>query len=142
MDATFEVGLNVYGQPAPVPINRSVPVPVFYAGGEETPLPELPFQAGKCCDRIRYVFEVNRVRKPYSAVFTDQAAWEEPIWGVRGDRVEKVPDPSRGSVLTMHCFDSEDGVCRTALASVSGQGHECREHTCEQAWLFMSRFHH
>jgi hypothetical protein len=31
-------------------------------------------------------------------------------------------------------------LVRTAFAGVSGQGHECREHTCEHAWRFMSRF--
>lgn len=140
MDATFEVGLNAYGQPAPRPINRDHPVPVFYAGGEETPLPELPFQATKCRDRIAYLFEVNRVARPYDAAFEDREHWPEPIWGVPGDEVERFEDPSRGSVLTVHSFVSADGVCRTALASVSGQGHECREHTCEHAWRFMSGF--
>ena len=140
MGATVEVGHNVYFTPVEKEINRSVPVPVFYAGGEITPLPELPFQADKCCERIRYVFDVNRVARPYDAAFADQAAWANPIWGVDGDRVEKIDDPSRGSVLTIHYFTSADGVERTALASISGQGHECREHTCEHAWRFMSRF--
>ena len=140
MDATFEVGLNVYGKPAPVPINRDTPVPLFYAGGEITPLPELPFQAEKCRDRMAYVFEVNRIKKPYAARFGEQALWENPIWGVSGDRVMLIPDPSRGSVLTIEVFESRDGVARTAFASVSGQGHECREHTCEYAWRFLSRF--
>ncbi len=140
MDATFEVGLNVYGKAAPVQINRSVPVPLFYAGGEITPLPELPFQAQKCVDRMRYVFEVNRIRKPYAVQFEDRAGWTNSIWGIDGDRTERVEDPSRGSVLTVQYFESEDGVVRTAFASVSGQGHECREHTCEHAWRFLSRF--
>ena len=140
MSATFEVGLNVYGQSAPCAINRDVPVPIFYAGGEITPLPELPFQAEKCWDRMRYVFGVNHLRTAYDVPFHDQSGWKDPIWGVRGDRVESHDDPSRGSVLTIHYFTSTDGAERTALASVSGQGHECREHTCEQAWKFMSRF--
>ncbi len=140
MDATFEVGLNVFGKPAPVEINRSHPVPLFYAGGEESPLPELPFQAEKCLDRIRYVFEVNRVKKPYTAVFEEQASWVDPIWGITGDRVEKHEDASRNSVLTIHYFEEEGGQFTTALASVSRQGHDCRPHTCEAAWQFMSRF--
>ena len=140
MDATFEVGLNVYGEKAPCPINRDTPVPVFYAGGEQTPLPELPCQAQKCTDRIRYLFEVNRVKKPYNADYALQSAWEEKIWGVRGDTTQRLYDASRDSVLTIHLFESTDGVSRTALASINPQGHECREHTCEQAWLFMSRF--
>ena len=140
MSATFEVGLNVYGKPAPRPINRTRPVPVFYAGGEVTPLPELPFQAQKCVDRIAYVFEVNRVAKPYGVALADRERWEDPIWGVRGDSVAQYDDPSRGSVLTVHSYASEDGVVRTALASISGQAHECRQHTCDHAWQFMRQF--
>lgn len=140
MCATYDVGVNVYGEPVTGPINRDHPLPVFYAGGEASPLAELPFQAQKCCERMAYVFEVNRVKKPYNASFSDQSDWENPVWGVEGDVVERFDDPSRGSVLTVHTFYSEDGVARTALASVSGQQHECREHTCEHAWRFMSRF--
>ncbi len=140
MDATFEVGLNVYGKPAPGDINRTVPVPLFYAGGEETPLPELPFQAEKCLDRMKYVFEVNQVTKPYDVRFEDRDRWENPIWGIDGDRTDRMFDPSRNSTLTVQFFKSRDGVVRTAFASVSGQGHECREHTCEEAWRFLSGF--
>lgn len=140
MDATFEVGLNVYGQPAPCQINRDIPVPLFYAGGEITPLPELPFQAEKCWDRMRYVFEVNQLKTPYNVTYEDKDNWPEPIWGICGDRIEKFDDHSRGSVLTVHTFESKDGVFRTAFACISGQGHECREHTCEYAWRFMSQF--
>ncbi len=140
MDATFEVGLNLYGKPAPVAINRDHPVPLFYAGGEITPLPELPFQAEKCWDRMRYVFRVNRLKTPYDVRYEDREHWSNPIWGISGDQVETHYDESRDSVLTIHIFESEDGVMRTAFASISGQGHECREHTCEYAWRFMSRF--
>ncbi|MBP5354457.1 MAG: hypothetical protein J6Y67_04900 [Lachnospiraceae bacterium] len=140
MDATFEVGLNSYGKPAPCEINLDTPVPLFYTGGEITPLPELPFQADKCWDRIRYVFGVNRVKKPYDVTFEGRESWPNKIWGVDGDRIEKIYDPSRDSTLTLHYFDSEDGVCRTVFGSISGQGHECRQHTCEQAWLFLSQF--
>ena len=140
MDATFEVGLNLYGQPAPKPINRDIPVPLYYAAGEKTPLPEMPCQADKCMERARYVFEVNRVAKAYDLVFDDRANWEEPFWGVPGDRIEKIPDLSREAVLTEHHYLSTDGVCRTVFAGVDNQGHECREHTCEQAWQFMKDF--
>ena len=140
MDATFEVGLNVFGKPAPVDINRDIPVPVFYAGGEITPLPELPFQAEKCWDRMRYVFEVNKVKKPYDVTFEDQASWSNKIWGIDGDRTERFYDKERDAYLTVQYFDSTDGVCRTAFGSISGQGHECRRHTCEEAWKFISKF--
>ena len=140
MSATFEVGLNVYGKPSNKEINRRIPVPVFYAGGEITPLPELPFQAEKCLDRMKYVFEVNRVKTPIAVRFEDKEAWAHPIFAVAGDKVEKIHDPARNAVLTIHYFESDDGEMRTAFASIDNQGHECREHTCEQAWKFMSRF--
>lgn len=140
MDATFEVGLDVFGKPAPVEINRDTPVPVFYAGGELTPLPELPFQAEKCHDRTKYVFEVNKLVTPYDVKFEDRENWPDKIWGISGDRVEKYYDETRDSFLTVNYFKDEAGVETTAFASISGQGHECREHTCEHAWQFLSRF--
>lgn len=140
MSATFEVGLNVYGQKAPKEINQATPVPVFYAGGEITPLPELPFQAEKCLERMKYVFRVNRVKTPLDIRFEDKAAWQNTIWGINGDKIEKIHDPARNAILTVHYFESNDGVFRTAFASIDNQGHECREHTCEEAWKFMSRF--
>lgn len=66
--------------------------------------------------------------------------WADPIWGVSGDRVEVVHDDSRGSDLKIHYYESEDGICRTAFASVTGQVHECRHHSCEEAWKFISLF--
>lgn len=140
MDATFDHGCNSFGKPAPR-MNADVAVPVFYAGGEETPLPELPFQAQKCVDRIGYVFRVNRIKTPYTAVYAERESWQNRIWGVEGDRVEQIGDASRNSVLTLHRFDDIHGQEMVALASISPQGHECRIHTCEQAWKFMSRYH-
>ena len=140
MDATFEVGLNVYGKPAPCEINKDRPVPIFYTGGEITPLPELPFQAEKCFDRIKYVFEVNKVKKAFDKKFEDQSDWENKIWSVNGDKIEEIEDKSRDSILTLHYFEDAEGRYTTVLGSISGQGHECRTHTCEQAWKFMSQF--
>lgn len=140
MDATFEVGLNVFGKPAPGEINRDTPVPVFYAGGEITPLPELPFQAEKCYDRMKYVFEVNRLKTPYDVKFEDRENWTNKIFGIDGDRVERFYDETRDSFLTVNYFEDETGRETTAFAVISGQGHECREHTCEHAWQFLSQF--
>jgi hypothetical protein len=132
---------SVFGLPVPEKLNKTVPVPVFYSGGEKSPLPELPFQADTALERVQYVGEVNRLKKDFSAVsFAQKDAWEQPIWGLPGDRVEKVYDASRDGTLTIHYYDSEDGVCRTAFASVSNQMHECRRHTCENAWKFISQF--
>lgn len=120
-------------------INRDVPVAMFYSGGEQSHLPELPIQSADCGERIEYLGQVNRW-KNFTGFPKDKADWADPIYGVKPDRVEKLNDPARGSVLTIRYFDSEDGVCRTALASIDNQVHEYRHHTAEQAWKFISQF--
>ena len=138
--ALFPVKNNPFGQPLGDRLNMTVPVPIFYSGGENSHLPELPFQADSGLERIQYAAKVNKCKTKFDLSYEDKDNWAEPIWGVSGDRVEKLYDESRGSYLTIHFFDSEDGVCRTAFASVSGQGHECRHQTCENAWKFISQF--
>lgn len=145
MDATFDVGCNVYGNKVEGGINETVPVPIFYAGGEITPLPELPCQAQKCLDRMSYVLWLNNAtaaeRYDEEVVLENKDNWENKIWGINGDEVEKLYDESRDATLTMQKFKSQDGRVLSVFASISGQGHDCREHTCENAWQFMSQFH-
>jgi hypothetical protein len=132
---------SFFGGPVTTKINKDIPVPVFYSGGELSHVPELPRQADTALERIAYVAEVNRLKKPFASVdFNKQETWENPLWGLNGEHKEEIPDPSRGSVLTIQYYDSEDGGCRTALASVSGQVHECRKHSIENAWKFISHF--
>ena len=171
MDATFEVGLNVFGQQSPYEFNKSIPVPCFYAGGEITPLPELPFQAQKCLDRIKYILELNgavsacenpettaadnvaqiiksgissklagAISRKYDVKLENKDNWENKIWGINGDETYKTFDENRQATLTIELFKNGEGKCYNALGSISGQGHECREHTCENAWRFMSNF--
>ena len=143
MDATFDVGCNVYGNKVEKGIN-TVPVPVFYAGGEVTPLPELPFQAQKCLDRMAYALLLNNAqlaeRYEEEVKLENKDSWENKIWGINGDEVETSYDESRDATLTMQKFRSTDGRILSIFASISGQGHDCREHTCEHAWNFMSQF--
>lgn len=139
--ALFPVYTSFFGEPVKENLNKTVPVPVFYSGGEESPLPELPSQAATALERVQYVAEVNRLKKDLRGLSFDQKdAWEDRFYGMPGDRVEKAFDSSRGSTLTIRYYDSEDGVCRTAFASVSGQVHECRRHSMENAWKFISQF--
>ena len=144
MDATFDVGCNVYGNKVEKGINTSIPVPVFYAGGEVTPLPELPFQAQKCLDRMAYTLLLNNAelaeRYEEEVKLENKDNWENKIWGINGDEVETSYDESRDATLTMQKFRSTDGRILSIFASISGQGHDCREHTCEHAWNFMSQF--
>lgn len=138
--ALFPVKNNPFSPPLGDRLNMTVPVPIFYSGGEDSHLPELPFQADSALERIQYAAEVNKCKTRFDVNYDDKDNWENSIWGVSGDRVEKLHDESRGSDLTIHYFDSEDGVCRTAFASVSGQVHEYRPHTSENAWKFISQF--
>jgi len=140
MDATFEVGCNSYGEPVGE-YNQDKLLPVFYAGGEITPLPELPCQAQKCVDRMRYVFQVNQVKKAYDVKLEEKESWENPIWGVSGDFTYQLVNEEReNSVLTLELFTSTNGKCYAVFGCVGNQGHEVRHHTCEQAWKFLSQF--
>ena len=139
MSATFELGLNIYGQEVG-PYNQDVIVPTFYVGGEITPLPELPFQAQKCIDRTRYVLNINKAVTSYDVKLEEKDNWENPIYGIYGDDVYKLPDPSRDSVLTLNLFKSENGCCYSIFGSMSNQSHEVRYHSCENAWKFLRQF--
>jgi len=139
MDATFEVGTNVFANPA-VRLNKDTVLPVFYVGGEQTPLPELPFQAEKCRERMEYVLKVNKAKADYNVCFEDRDSWRNPIWGIDGDMVCTAKDDNKKSVLTMHLFESENGCCYSVFGSASNQMHEMRHLNCENAWKFMSCF--
>jgi len=138
--ALFPVKNNPFGRPLGDRLNMTVPVPIFYSGGEESPLPELPCQAPTALERVQYAAEVNRLKVKFDLDYDKKDTWEDPVWGEKADRVEKLYDESRDSYLTIRYYDSVDGVCRTAFASVSGQGHEFRHHSCENAWKFISQF--
>ena len=138
--ALFPVYTDMFGKPIEAKLNMTVPVPVFYSGGEKSHLPELPFQAASGLERVQYAAKVNGLKKKFEIAFEDKDSWEDPIYGIAGDRVEVLEDTSRGSKLTVRYYDSEDGVCRTAFASIDNQVHECRHHTNETAWNFISKF--
>ncbi len=122
-------------------LNMNVSVPIFYSGGERSPLVELPKHGESGLDRIKYLAKVNKLEKNFENIsFENKDDWENPVYGIYGDEVEKVHDESRGSTLTVNYFKSTDGVVRTALASINDQIHECRHHTCENAWKFVSKF--
>ena len=142
VSALFPVYTSFMGEPVnPDRLNKTVPVPIFYSGGECSHVPELPRQADSALERIKYLAEVNRLKKKFDGVnFQKKDTWEDPLWGVAGDRTEAYRDETRGATLTVQYYDSEDGVCRTALGCVSGQVHECRHHSIETAWKFISQF--
>lgn len=121
-------------------LNKDTPLPIFYSGGENSHVSELPFQSWWAVERLRYAMEVNRCKKKFDFIFEDQSNWDDKFMAVKGDRVEKLHDESRDAYINVHYFDSEDGVCRTVFAAVEGQGHEYRPHTAELAWNFISQF--
>lgn len=139
--ALFPPRQNLFFEDIGDRVNETVSVPIFYSGGEESPLPELPFQAKQCLERIQYAARVNKCKERFTDIdFENRDTWEDKIYGKKGDRIEALHDDSRCSDLTIRYYDSEDGICRTAFASISSQQHECRQHTCEQAWKFISQF--
>ena len=140
MDATFDVGQNVYGQEVVGGINEDVSVPIFYAGGETTPFPELPFQAQKCLDRMAYALKINKATAKYDVKLEDAVNWKNKIWGIDGDYRLQSYDDSRNATLTMELFKNQNGDVYNIFASISDQGHDCREHTCQHAWEFMNQF--
>lgn len=140
MDATWDVGLNVYGAPSFKPINKTVSLPIFYAGGEITPLPELPFQEQKCLDRMEYALLINNATTTYDVKLEDKENWINKFWGIDGDFTEKFYDESRDATLTLQLFKNTENKIYNIFGSISQQGHDCREHTCEHAWRFMNNF--
>ena len=140
MCATVDVGENTQFSKA-LRVNEEVMVPVFYVGGENSPLAELPFQEGKCFERVKHTFKVNKVVKPYDADKNDKGSWEDPVYGVKGDEEELLHDPDfEGSVTHVRKFYSEDGNIYTEFVSVSNQKHEIRPYTCRLAYGFMKQF--
>lgn len=139
--ALFPVYTNPFGRP-PLgdKLNTTVPLPVFYSGGENSHVSELPFQSAWAVERLRYAMEVNKCKRKFDVTFEDQSNWEDRMMGISGDRVERLYDESRDAYINLHYFDSEDGVCRTVFGAVEGQGHEYRHHTADLAWQFISKF--
>ena len=140
--ALFPVKDNPFGLSLGDPrLNMTTAVPFFYSGGEDSHLAELPCHADTALDRIKYLAQVNDLAADFESVsFEDKDNWKDPKYGAEADEVEKVPNEPRDSVLNIRYYKSKDGKVRTALASVSNQVHECREHTCRAAWKFISKF--
>ncbi len=139
--ALFPMKNNTFGLSLGDPrLNMTVSKPVFYSGGELSPLPELPNQDEGCLDRVKYVAKVNKLKTGFDLAFDQKESWADPFYGIPGDRTEQIYDADHDSILTVRYYDSVDGICRTAFASVSGQMHECRHHSCENAWKFISQF--
>ena len=141
MDAANELGKDSFDQDVKN-MNQDVAVPVFYVAGEQSPLPEMPCQAEKLVDRVRWIFGVNKVAAEYNVSFEAKDTWSEPIWGIAGDIVYRVTDKDyfTDSTLTVNLFSSKDGHYYTALAAAGNQSHEEYARNSWAAWDFLSQF--
>ncbi|MBE5968710.1 MAG: hypothetical protein E7242_00585 [Lachnospiraceae bacterium] len=141
MDASFEPTHDSFDNPVANP-NSDVLVPLFYVGGETSPLAELPMQSETLVNRLAYVFGVNALNKQYNVSFADMASWENPVWGINGDMSYTVTDKEtfKDSVLTVNLFASADGKYYTAFANSSNQSHEIYPRNSKAAWDFLSQF--
>lgn len=139
--ALFPIRNNPWGLSLGDPkVNTSVSKPIFYSGGEESTLPELPFQDEESLVRIKHVAKINKLNKKFDLDFTKKETWEDKVYGEVPDEIKVLHDDERNSDLTVRYYRSADGVIRTAFASVSGQVHECRRHSIEAAWEFIKQF--
>ncbi len=140
MDATVDVGENTQFSKS-WKTNTDILVPVFYNGGEDSPLAETAYQEEKCMNRFRYTFQVNKVVKPYNCKFEERDQWEDKYYGVAGDVNEILHDPDfPQSETNVRYYRSEDGNIYTAFCSISHHMHEIRPFTCRLAWKFISKF--
>jgi hypothetical protein len=89
---------------------------------------------------MAYALKLNGASKEYNVKLEDKDNWQNKLWGVDGDYVSSVVDPVRKGKLTMNYFTRPDGKCWNVFAGIDNQGHECRPHTCEYAWRFLSCF--
>ncbi len=136
MDGSEVVGTDSYGTKLES-WNTTVTVPVFYVGGQTSPLPELANQDQKIRDRLAYAFETNNVARKY-AYNESENKW----WGMNGDIVYQVTDKVafKDSTLNVNLFKSEDGRYYTALADATNMSHEVYARNSWAAWDFLKQF--
>lgn len=138
--ATTEPGVNVQFQKSPK-LNDSICLPVFYVGGEKSPLPEIALQHERCLERMRYVLKTNGALKKENVVYNDKSTWEDPRWAVKGDYEVSLPSwEKEGRVMTLELFESEGGKVYSVFGSINDQQHELHQHQCEVAYRYMSCF--
>ena len=89
---------------------------------------------------MAYALKINNATAKYDVKLEDAANWKNKIWGIDGDYRLQSYDDSRNATLTMELFKNQNGDVYNIFASISDQGHDCREHTCQHAWEFMNQF--
>lgn len=140
-DASLKPGTDIFLN-TDAKINTDTLVPVFYVGGEASPLPELPCQSKNLVERVQSLFKANQVVASYDVSFDSRDTWENPIWDVDGDYSYVDPDTKyfKKSVLKIETFKSKDGNTYTALASASNQAPCVIPRNSYAAWNFLKQF--
>ena len=131
------------GAAIPDPITnakKNTIIPVFYVGGESSPLGEVPtakVSYWKIKEALSIVFSANRITDKLS-INPKLNKW----WGIKPDLSYQVTDKEyfKDSVITVNLFKSKDNNYYTALANVSNMSHETRFSTSWAAWDFLSQF--
>lgn len=113
-------------------------VPVFYVGGQSSPLAEMASQnLEKATARYKDVFRSNQIARTYRY---DKA--ENLYWGMNGDITYQVTDRTafKNSTLNVNLYQSTDGKYYTAFGDATNQSHEVYARNCWAAWDFLSQF--
>ena len=122
-------------------INHDVMVPLLYVGGITSPLVELPCHDVRALERMKYLAEVNDLKKSFDLNMEDKDSWDDPYVGEKGDTTEILHDEMfPQSDYYVHYYDSKDGKCYTCLLAISEHGHEIRPFTNRFAYGFAKRF--
>ncbi len=142
MDAIDYVGNNCEGgKTKEEDINQDEMVPLFFIGGVDSFGVELPMHHERAIQRLQYLAKVNKLKKKFDITLEEKDSWEDPLYGIKGDRTEILHDDEHpDSVYYLHYFDSEDGKCYTALMGVTHHAHEIRPFTNRLAWNIVKKF--
>lgn len=117
----------------------NVITPAFFVGGETSPLPEFPHQAGEANNidsRIAGLFKVNRVSDSYAY---DAAA--NKWWGAKPYMTKRIKNEVFADCyLNLNYYQSADGNIYTVLCNVENQSHEEYAANAYAAWDFLKQF--
>lgn len=117
----------------------NVITPAFFVGGETSPLPEFPHQAGEANNidsRIAGLFKVNQVSDNY--VYDASAnKW----WGAKPYVTKRIKNEVfKDCYLNLNYYKSTDGNIYTVLCNVENQSHEEYAANAYAAWDFLKQF--
>lgn len=135
---TLLAGIAPLGAVCAPESNTSTIVPVFYVGGQASPLAEMAVQnKEKAVERFENVFKTNQIAKAYN-----YNAEENKYWGMNGDIAYQVTDhvAFKDSTLNVNLYQSSDGKYYTAFGDATNQSHEVYARNCWAAWDFLSQF--